>query len=205
MDDFKPRMGEYGLPEEALKPNSMSYKKQHPEEVKPKGKVVKKKSRLTNAFIMNDLKTVAFNIWTEDLFPLIKTTFVNTVESAVELIFLGEKRNDSKKKQKTDVTSYSKYYREKERSRIVSTRSRFDTDKIIYGSLDEAEEVRDNILQATGDYQYITVANVYEMSGLRPPYTADKWGWKSTSLNSLDILETSSGYIIELPRAKEIE
>ena len=87
----------------------------------------------------------------------------------------------------------------------MSTRSIFDTDKIIYGSLDEAEEVRDNILQATGDYQYITVANVYEMSGLRPPYTADKWGWKSTSLNSLDILETSSGYIIELPRAKEIE
>lgn len=212
MDDYKPRMGKYGLPEEANESHADAYKREHAADISEKKErkpvVTKKKSRLRDSFIVMDLKSVAVDIFWEDVIPTIRSTIVDTLKHSIEMIFYGEKGKDVKDR-KVVKTSYSSYYDSPVRRRVVSSaRRRPDLDMITYDTRKEAEDVRSLIFQHLDDYQIMTVANVYELSGIDPkeiPYTAEKLGWISDTINKIDISRVRDGYVLELPRPKELD
>ena len=71
----------------------------------------------------------------------------------------------------------------------------FDTRQEALEVLDEMED----ILECDG---VITVADLYQLSGLDEDYTDHDWGW--THLRSADVIKTRDGFMIDLPRPKRL-
>ena len=52
-------------------------------------------------------------------------------------------------------------------------------------------------------YGFVTVADLYDMVDLTPPYTANKYGW--TNLRNADVVRIRDGWIVKLPKAMPID
>jgi hypothetical protein len=52
-------------------------------------------------------------------------------------------------------------------------------------------------------YGMVTVNDLYEMTPLTPPFTAQKYGWMDVS--RAEVIRVRDGYILKLPRAVPID
>ena len=62
------------------------------------------------------------------------------------------------------------------------------------------DKMREYVDQAGG---LVTVADMYEFSGLAAPYTAVKYGW--FNLRTAEVIRGRDGYYLKLPKAMPID
>lgn len=168
-----------------------------------KGKVQTRENKgrkLTDIFISEDVSNVKTYIFMDVLVPAIKKAISDIVTDGIDMVLYGG-TGRSKKSSSGSKVSYRSYYddRPDRRESTYANRTRFDYDDILFDSRVEAEAVYREMQDVIGRYGYCSVADMYDMAGLTPPFTANKFGW--TSIRNAEIVRVRGGdYIIKLPK-----
>lgn len=164
---------------------------------------VKKKSgmhKFTDIFVSEDVSNVKQYILLDVLLPAVKKAISDVVTNGIEMLLYGEtnrKRNGNASK-----VTYRSYDRVYDRRDAAPTRSRMDSysyDDIVLDSRGEAEEVLERMDELIDRYKAVSVADLYEMVGIRGNYTDFKYGW--TDLRTATVQRVRDGYLLKLPRA----
>lgn len=193
------------------KPNS--HKSKEGQEAKTERKVeavakakVKKKSdirKFGEVFIAEDVSNVKSYVLFEVLGPTIKKAVSDIVKNSVDMLLFGEVR-DNKRRASGDYVSYRSYSdRDRRDDRRPTSRSRFGYDDLIFDTRSEAEIVLDKMDELIDQFDFVTVADLYDMVDITAPYTANKYGWRNIS--SARVERVRDGYILRLPMARIID
>ena len=75
--------------------------------------------------------------------------------------------------------------------------------EVLFENRKGADDVLDNLRWVISKYGYATLADFYDLAGVRALYEDCKFGW--TSLRGAKIVCTRNGYAIELPRATPLK
>lgn len=68
---------------------------------------------------------------------------------------------------------------------------------LIVPSREEAEDVIDRMFEELGKYNSVSVATLYELTGVRSSHTDMKWGW--TDLRGSKAVRRGDGFLLVLP------
>ena len=74
---------------------------------------------------------------------------------------------------------------------------RKNVDNIIFDSRETAENVLEASKEIINKYGVVTIADMYDLSGLDTPYTGQKYGW--VDLKEAKIIRVRQGYELVLP------
>ena len=157
--------------------------------------------KITNLFVSEDIDNIKSYILIDVIVPTIKDALLDSLDM---LLNGGGRRNSTRGRSSSNRPSYRSYYdsdRDRRDSRPVARAStEFNYDDIVYGTRGDAERVldkmREYVDQAGG---LVTVADMYEFSGLAAPYTAVKYGW--FNLRTAEVIRGRDGYYLKLPKA----
>lgn len=184
------------------------------------GTVVRRKkpfrTRIKEMFVGDDMQTVGQYIMFEVLLPAVKDTIADVTSQGVERMLFGEVRSTHRRGPRpnssnyTNYTNYSRYQTQAERrpqrpGLNQRARATHDFDQIILKTRSEAEEVIDRLFDLVQKYDSATVADLYELVGLKADYTDDKWGWTDFRGAGATRLSRGGGYLLDLPRPELLE
>lgn len=167
--------------------------------------------KLVGMLISDDAKNVGSFALMDVLIPSIKKAVVDIVTDGIQMIVYGNVQDGRKRNNKIAYNEYWNEHRVRSYNGDRDNRgydyhhtNRFEDRDILYDSAREAEEVRRHMLDALDRYRVVTVADLYDMSGLEiPSYTAYDYGW--TKLHDIDIVRVRDRYMLRLPRALPID
>lgn len=198
---------------EDYKPNSNRFKEEQKNAAEKKvekvvtGKAtVRKKSaisKIAEEFISDDAKNIKSYVIGDVLIPAFKKAISDIVTNGIDMILYGGSMGKSKRSN-ADRVSYRNYYDEP-RSRTEKTYSdtRQSFDEVVVDSRGEAEEVLARMNEIIDQYQVVSVADLYELAGIRNDnYMTHKYGW--TSIRNADVVRIRDGYLIKMPKAMPI-
>lgn len=66
----------------------------------------------------------------------------------------------------------------------------------------EAETVLDNLYDILNKYDVVSVSDLYELVGITPQHTDQKWGW--TTLQGAGVSRMRDGYLLNLPEPQPL-
>ena len=162
--------------------------------------------KFADIFISEDAANVKSYIFMDVLVPAIKKAISDIVTDGIDMILYGG-TGRGERSSRTNKVSYRSYYDDKRNDRrdgtTYASRSRFDYDDIVFETRVEAEEVRRQMLDVITRYGFVTVADMYDMAGLTPPYTANSYGW--VNIRTAEPVRVRDGYILRLPKASPID
>jgi len=181
------------------------------------GKVERRKTplgkRLKALFVGGDASSVGRYILFEVLLPAAKDAISEATSQGVDRMIFGENRRPggsrthSRPSGNSSYTPYNRYAssppwkadRREEPRRETSRRSRASHDfgEIFLESRVEAEEVIGKLFDLVSQYGQATVSDLYDLVGMTPQFTDEKWGWND--LEGADTKRTRDGYILLLP------
>lgn len=198
------------------------------EETKPKldkittGEVQKRKKplgiRFRELFIGGDASSVGTYILFEVLLPAARDAISDAVAQGVDRMIYGESRrgglsrSGSRPSTTSNYTPYNRYSstppwkadRREDPRRDVTRRSRasHDFDEILLSSRAEADDVIEKLYELTSQYGQATVSDLYDLVGITPQFTDEKWGW--LTMQGSDVRRTRDGYVLILPKPETL-
>ena len=164
--------------------------------------------KFADIFISEDITNVKNYIFMDVLVPAVKKAIYDIVTNGIDMFLYGGSGKNKSSSSGSKV-SYRNYYDQKSSGSTYrgseNTRSSngFEYDDIIFDNRGEAEAVKQQMHDAIGRYGVVTVADLYDMADLTPPYTSQKYGWMSVS--SVEVVRVRDGYMLKLPRAVPID
>lgn len=91
-------------------------------------------------------------------------------------------------------------------SRLGNRTTQHKFDDLIIPTLQEANDVLDQMYDVLSRYGQVSQADLYVSVGIRPEHTDEKWGW--TNLRGATAVRFSrgrtEGYLLKLPRPEEL-
>ena len=199
------------------KPNSNKYKEEQRQQSEKKvqkvvsGTVKTKKknemSKFKDVFISEDAGNVKNYIVMDVLIPAMKKAISDIVRDGIDMILYGESGR-GKKRSDSYYVSYDKKYRDRDRDRSYDrdrdrVRRGYSCDDIIIETRGEAEEVLTRMDELIETYGVASVADLYDLVGLRCEYTDNKYGW--TNLRNAEPMRVRDGYMLKMPKALPID
>lgn len=177
-----------------------------------KGRVIRKR-KTTNAFADSLNETLGY-VMSDVIIPSIKETIVDTVVQGTERIAWGESRTkrSAQKRSGGSYISYNRYSSDskagtQQRSKPIDIsrekRARHDFDDIILKSRAEANDVIDSLFELISRYGSATVADLYDLVGIKANYTDDNWGWED--IRTATTRRIRQGFILDLPRPEFLD
>lgn len=177
-----------------------------------KNKVIKQKPSMmkviTSSIFGEEVENVGEYLLNDVLIPAAKNTISDIVQSGIEMLLFGERRNHNVKRDgNRSYVSYNKASYRNDRDRDdrranISSRNR-QMDDITLETRREAEDVLSSLSDLVIDYGQATVADLYDLVGITSSFTDNKWGW--TTVRDADIRHTRRGYLIELPKPRLLD
>lgn len=173
--------------------------------------------RLKEMFVGGDAQSVGSYVFGDILIPAVKDTIADMISQGIERMLFGEARSSSRRTGSRPSTSpgYVSYNRfssgpawkkddRREESRPMSSRARasHDFQDILLEKRVEAEAVLDNLFNLVQMYEQATVADLYDLVGISPSFTDERWGW--TDLRGSGVTRTRDGYLLALPRPEPL-
>lgn len=158
--------------------------------------------KFAKAFISEEIGNIKTSIVNDILVPTFKKAVMNTIDMLLNgpSGYTGSSVSSSK-------ISYRNFYDKKAEPRSVESakaRDRFDFEDISFPNRGAAELVLDQMDALVSQYGYVTILDMYDLSGLTAPPTAHKYGW--VTLRDAKITRMMDGdYIIRLPQANVID
>lgn len=173
---------------------------------KPLGK------RFAETFLGGDTKGVVGYILFEVIIPAARDMAADAVSQGIERILYGEARSASRRTGarpggSTNFVNYTRYSssgiagsRREDPRTEAGRRPRIahEFDDIILPTRAEAEAVIDQIFSIISQYGEASIADLYELVGIRAEYTDRKWGWKD--FRGAGPTRISNGYLLDLPK-----
>ena len=138
----------------------------------------------------------------KDIVYNIAESIGNTIDSSIQMMIFGDvKRSPSNRI--GDRVSYNQYSNRKA-APAPTMSAAYSCDDLSYETRGDAEAVLTSMREHLNQYPFVTVAQMYEFSGLTMQnYTANNYGW--TDLSGVSVKRSFDGdYIIDLPRARPI-
>ena len=168
----------------------------------------RKKSELrkfTDVFIAEDVENVKTYVLVDVLVPAVKKAISDIVTNGIDMILYGSS-GGSKKDSVSSKVSYRSYYDKKDRSRDSTThrtRTGYSYDDVVFDNRGEAEEVLSRMDELIATYNVVSVGDMYDLCGITPQYTDNKYGW--TNIQNASVVRIRDGYVIKMPRAMPID
>lgn len=163
----------------------------------------KKKSelhKLTDIFISEDVKNVKSYVLMDVLVPAIKKAISDIVTNGIDMILYGESgRRTRSSSGSSSYVSYRDYSRKEDRRPTEPIRrNAYDFGSVILESRGEAEAVLDRMTEIIEAYEFVAVADLFDLLGQDCQYTDQKYGW--TNLRDASVERTRDGYLLKLPK-----
>lgn len=191
------------------KPNSHKYRnEQKKKELKrvTTGTVkVKKKStasKFLEEVLPGDKNSIKDYVFMDVIIPSIKKALSDVIIDSVNMMFYGDVKRGKSSSGRGDYVSYRDYSsRDYDRRR----RTPRDIDDVIFESRAEAEDVLAEMDAVLDEYEFVSVADYYEIAGVSGSgtHTNNRYGW--SSLRTADIIRVRDGWTIKMPRPKVID
>lgn len=168
--------------------------------------------RLADTFVGGDAKSVWGYVLFDVLIPAAKDMAADAVSQGVERMLFGEARSTSRRtglrpSGANGHVSYNRYHpgsagyarRDDPRPQLSRrARAAHDFDEIVLPTRGEAESAIDQMFAVLAQYEQVTVAELYEMVGITPEFTDEKYGW--TDIRGAGVTRVRNGYLLDLPR-----
>lgn len=162
----------------------------------------KKKSevhKLADIFISEDVKNVKSYVLMDVLVPAIKKAISDIVTNGIDMILYGESGRRNRNTGSSGFVSYSSYSRNNDRrSTEPVRRNTYDFGSVILETRGEAEDVLDRMTEIIETYEFVSVADLFDLIGQDCNYTDQKYGW--TNLRDASVERTRDGYLLKLPK-----
>lgn len=207
--------------EEVLYPGNSRRKKEEPD-------VEKKVERVTTAepirrkkglgrkfkdiFFGGDPRATANFIVQSVLIPAAKDMIIDAGREGIEKLVRGEsyRRHNRPTSGAQGYVAYNRMGptrgpQQELPSRTLSrnARARHDFDEIVLQSRAEAEEVIERMYDIVAKYDTATVADLYELVGIRSTHVDNKWGW--SDMRGAGVARVRDGFLLELPDIQPME
>ena len=165
------------------------------------------KRKLADLFISEDAGNVKNYIFLDVIIPAVKKAIYDLVVGALDMSLYGG-RGGGGRRSTADKVSYRDYNsvsrRDTRSYESARTTSGYSYDDIILDSRGEAEEVLDKMFELLDTYQFVSVADLYDLVGITGNYTDNKYGW--TNLRGAEpVRMRDGGYALKLPKAYPID
>jgi hypothetical protein len=154
--------------------------------------------KLTDIFVSEDASNVKSYLVSDILVPMVK----KGIMGALDMMLNGGHVNYDGSRRSTGArVSYGGFFDDARNTRRDdrTPRVRFDYDDIEYPTKGDAEAVLDGMYDALNNYGFVSVGDMYDMSDITAPHTANRFGWYK--LQGAHTARSGSGYIIVLPKA----
>lgn len=160
--------------------------------------------KFADIFISADVDNVKSYLVNEMLVPTVKRAILG----ALDMVLNGGTTDYGRSNSTRPKVSYSSYYDDpRDRDNRPRAQSRLDYDDIVFPNRGDAEAVLREMRAIISRYRIIAVADLYDLAGIAPPYTSNRYGW--TNLDNAEVIRVRDGngygYIIKLPRAMPID
>ena len=178
--------------------------------------VVKKKTNIwknfINDFVKVDMPDIAEYVLYDVLVPAIKSAISDMVRGGVQMLLFGNNKGDHTRREAgRSYVSYNNYSSNNTRRDTPSNREpqsartsgRYNFDDFPIGSRGDAEQVLSHLVDLTIDYGQATVADFYDLIGVRGNFTDNKYGWIDLSRSSISRIR--EGYIINLSKPIQLD
>lgn len=164
----------------------------------------RKRNKLADVFIQEDVTDVKNYILMDVIVPAIKDTLANVVKNSIDMMLFGStSTSNNRRGNMTNRVSYNTMSKPNGRSQYqhISTR---DYDDIIFDSRSEAESVLDLMQEVLETYDTVSLADMFEMADISCPATYNDYGWDDLS-SARTVRVTGGGYMIKLPKVKPLK
>jgi len=168
------------------------------------GKVIKKKTGLMSSIMAEDAGDMKTYIIRDIVMPGIK----KAIDETVHMFLYGDSG-----KRSSPVTRYSynggnyRDYNKTDSERVydtVTSRTGYSYNDIVLETRAEGEEVLTRMDEIIDTYGIVSVADFYDLVGVKCSYTDNGYGW--TNLRNASVLRLQNGsYVIKLPKALPIK
>lgn len=200
---------------EEFPPNSRKAEATQPKRVErvTSGDAVRRKPSLgkqfKHTFFGGDAKTAATYMLLNVLLPSAQEMFLETLQAGMERLVYGESRPRRGPGPMGSALGHVAYNR-MARSQgppggggppAISRRARSQHafDEIIIESRVEAEQVLESMFDILSKYESVTVADLYELTGVASSHTDHKWGWTDLRGARIGRVRGGGGYLLDLP------
>jgi hypothetical protein len=172
-------------------------------------------SKIAEAFIMDDTKTVGQYILFDVVIPTTKNLIMDMGNEFLSRLLNGTGgsriRRDAFGRSTGGSVGYNKMYsgssgRGDDRERPMSNRARatHDFDEIEIETRGEAEDVLATMGDRLDQYGMVTLTDLYDMVGISGSFADDKWGW--VDLRGSEVVRNRAGrYVLSLPKPKPMD
>jgi hypothetical protein len=203
--------------------NSQKQKKGAPEpapkkkvrQIVTEGEVIRRKKplgrRFRETFIQADGRTVLGFVAATILIPAFKDMLEDAGQAALHRMLRGESATyrrhgsslGSSIGSKIDYQGLSNSGSKLREERSPRMRDQYKFDDFLLHERHVGEEILDQMMACIAEYEIVTVPDLYDMLGMSSNFTDDKWGW--TDLRGASVDRVRGGYLLNLPRPKEID
>lgn len=166
--------------------------------------------KFKDIFFKGDPRVIGHSLVDGILIPAAKDMIIDAVRDGVEKLVLGEShrtRRDRGAYGDRPYVAYNKISRgpmpAPERAMSTRARARHDFDDIVLQNRAEAEEVLEKLWEIVSKYDTATVADLYELVGIRSTHVDHKWGW--SDLRGATVIRVRDGFLLELPDVQPME
>lgn len=166
------------------------------------------------------MSSVGSYILFEVMIPAAKDLLYDTVVQGVQRSMYGESRATARPGSRGSVggrQSYTSYnnmsnparqgfgqaQNNQGRGMTNHSRATHNFDDILLNSRAEGESVLSNMFDLLGDFDSVTVSDLYTMVDITPAYTDNDFGW--TNLEGASVSRVHSGYVLNLPRPVKLD
>lgn len=165
-------------------------------------------SQLKEMFSAQEFKSAAHYILTDVIIPAAKNVIVDATNKGIQRIIYGgdpPSRSVGYVDPRAGMTAYNKVgarHPAMRPPRRASTRREHDGSEIVLATRAEAETVVGRLQDIVDMYETVSVADLYELVGLKSTYVDQRWGW--SGLHDVSVRQVREGFLIDLPPAEPI-
>lgn len=171
--------------------------------------------KFARSILAEDMRSVSSYVLSDIIVPSFKKAIDDIISNGIHMLLYG--RSASPKSSSTKMSYGSYYYggtyaKSIDEPPIAKPSSNiYDYDEFLLPTKGAALAVQERMDDVLEQYQIVSVNDLYEIMKMTvsecnipaPPYTiANKYGW--TNLRSIEIYPVRDGYVLKLPRIKEL-
>lgn len=170
--------------------------------------------RFKETFIGGDARSATEYVVFSIVIPAVKDLFADAAVSGIEKLIYGENSkprpgsspwasNNAPHVAYNRMSPSSRSHPQQQRMISRRARARHSFDELIIPSRQEAEEVIDRMFDLLSRDGMVSVADLYELTGVQSSHTDMKWGW--TSLRGAKAVRLrQGGFLLDLPEPEDL-
>lgn len=170
--------------------------------------------RFKETFFSGDARSATAYMIEDIVIPAIRDTMFDAIQGGIERLVYGEGTNKNRRPSAGSGypglghVAYNKMppTSKPNTQRTLSRRSRarHDFDELIIPTRRDAEEVIDQMFDVLSRYGSVSVADLYELTGVQSSHTDMKWGWTALK-GAKAVALRQGGFLLDLPEPEPFD